>query len=51
VTQAIAWFHATAATVMMVYGVRESDPFMLGAAGVEALVAIAVAIIDSRRQS
>lgn len=50
-TQTIAWFHATAATVMMVYGVKGEDPYMLGAAGIEALVAIACAVIDGRRAS
>ena len=48
-TQAIAWFHATAATVMMVYGVKGEDPYMLGAAGIEALVAIANVSTDSPR--
>jgi multisubunit Na+/H+ antiporter MnhF subunit len=48
-TQAIAWCHATMATLFMVYGVREHDQFMMDAAIVEALVAIACAIIDGRR--
>lgn len=41
IAQEIAWLHTAVASALMVHGVHEHDLFTLGAAGVEALIAIA----------